>query len=97
MTNASQQLAIWADGKLMDPTTIPGQSFGSAKNVRMEREVKSIGAMPATLTTCPACNSTHTVKNGKIHNGKQNFRCRECGRQFVQDPQNNRHISSPVN
>jgi transposase-like protein len=37
---------------------------------------------------CPACGSTHTVKNGKIHNGKQNFKCRECGRQFVQDPQN---------
>ena len=31
---------------------------------------------------------THTVKNGKIHNGKQNFKCRECGRQFVKDPQN---------
>lgn len=38
--------------------------------------------------TCPACNSTHTVKNGKIHNGKQNFKRRECGRQFVADPQN---------
>jgi transposase-like protein len=37
---------------------------------------------------CPSCNSTHIVKNGKIHNGKQNFKCRECGRQFVQDPQN---------
>jgi len=34
------------------------------------------------------CNSTHVVKNGKIHNGKQNFKCRQCGRQFVQDPQN---------
>ena len=28
------------------------------------------------------------VKNGKIHNGKQNHKCRECGRQFVLDPQN---------
>lgn len=36
---------------------------------------------------CPACDSTHIVKNGFIHNGKQNFKCRECGRQFVQDPQ----------
>lgn len=44
--------------------------------------------MSATRSTCPACNSTHTVKNGKIHNGKQNFKCRTCGRQFVQDPQN---------
>jgi transposase-like protein len=37
--------------------------------------------------TCPECSSTHTVKNGKIHNGKQNFKCRECGRQFVLAPQ----------
>jgi transposase-like protein len=28
------------------------------------------------------------VKNGKIHNGKQNFKCRACGRQFVRNPQN---------
>lgn len=44
--------------------------------------------MSISLPACPACNSTQTVKNGKIHNGKQNFKCRECGRQFVQDPQN---------
>ena len=44
--------------------------------------------MSITLPACPACDSTHTVKNGKIHNGKQNFKCRECGRQFVEDPQN---------
>ena len=36
---------------------------------------------------CPDCLSSHAVKNGKIHNGKQNFKCRECGRQFVQNPQ----------
>jgi transposase-like protein len=37
---------------------------------------------------CPSCKSEKIVKNGKIHNGKQNFKCRDCGRQFVQDPQN---------
>ena len=36
---------------------------------------------------CPACDSTHTKKNGHIHNGKQNHCCRECGRQFVKNPQ----------
>ena len=36
---------------------------------------------------CPSCNSTQVVKNGKIHNGKQNHRCKDCGRQFVEDPQ----------
>ena len=38
--------------------------------------------------TCPSCHSTHIVKNGKIHNGKQNHRCNDCSRQFVLDPQN---------
>ncbi len=36
---------------------------------------------------CPACDSTHTKKNGHIHNGKQNHCCKECGRQFVRNPQ----------
>jgi len=44
--------------------------------------------MSAHLPTCPACDSQRVVKNGKIHNGKQNHKCRVCGRQFVQDPQN---------
>jgi transposase-like protein len=44
--------------------------------------------MSDSQPSCPTCQSTHIVKNGKIHNGKQNFKCRECGRQFVQDPQN---------
>ena len=36
---------------------------------------------------CPGCDSTHTKKNGHIHNGKQNHCCKECGRQFVSNPQ----------
>ncbi|BAY56065.1 hypothetical protein NIES2135_28930 [Leptolyngbya boryana NIES-2135] len=40
------------------------------------------------MLSCPSCESKHVVKNGRIHNGKQNYRCRDCGRQFVQDPQN---------
>ncbi len=38
------------------------------------------------MPTCPTCASTHTVKNGRIHNGKQRFKCRDCGRQFVEHP-----------
>lgn len=37
---------------------------------------------------CPRCSSRQVVKNGKIHNGKQNYKCRTCGRQFVQNPGN---------
>ena len=32
---------------------------------------------------CPQCGSTHHKKNGRLHNGKQNHRCKACGRQFV--------------
>ena len=37
---------------------------------------------------CPICKSERIVKNGSIHNGKQKFMCRECGRQFVGEPEN---------
>lgn len=37
---------------------------------------------------CPKCSSQQIVKNGRIHNGKPKFKCKSCGRQFVQDPQN---------
>jgi insertion element IS1 protein InsB len=32
---------------------------------------------------CPRCQSSKYKKNGHIHNGKQNHRCQDCGRQFV--------------
>jgi insertion element IS1 protein InsB len=37
--------------------------------------------------SCPSCESKQIVKNGKIHNGKQNYKCRDCGRQFVENRQ----------
>lgn len=40
--------------------------------------------------TCPRCGSRKVVKNGRIHNSKQNHKCRDCGRQFVEDPQQTR-------
>lgn len=39
------------------------------------------------MSVCPNCSSSRTVKNGHIHNGKQRFKCDECGRQFVEHPQ----------
>jgi insertion element IS1 protein InsB len=32
---------------------------------------------------CPQCQSPKYKKNGHIHNGKQNYQCKNCGRQFV--------------
>ena len=37
---------------------------------------------------CPKCNSQDIVKNGSIHTGKQKYACKDCGRQFVENPQN---------
>ena len=44
--------------------------------------------MTATKPSCPLCASNRIIKNGCIHNGKQNHKCKNCGRQFVEDPQN---------
>ena len=37
---------------------------------------------------CSKCQSEKVVKNGHIHNGKQRYKCKQCGYQFVEDPQN---------
>ena len=36
---------------------------------------------------CPTCGSNDIMKNGATRRGKQNHKCRECGRQFVENPQ----------
>jgi insertion element IS1 protein InsB len=36
---------------------------------------------------CPTCGSDDVMKNGMTRRGKQNHKCRDCGRQFVEDPQ----------
>ncbi len=39
------------------------------------------------MPSCPRCGSSHVIKNGHIHNGKAKFACKDCRRQFVEDPQ----------
>jgi hypothetical protein len=38
------------------------------------------------MPTCSLCTSCRTAKNVRIHNGKQRFKCQECGRQFIEQP-----------
>ena len=38
------------------------------------------------IRTCPSCGSEEVSLNGQSRHGKQNHRCRDCGRQFVIDP-----------
>ncbi len=42
--------------------------------------------MPEALPSCPTCHSDAVVKNSRTRHSKQNYKCRECGRQFVEDP-----------
>lgn len=35
------------------------------------------------MLRCVACSSKQVIKNGHIHNGKQHYKCKSCGRQFV--------------
>jgi transposase-like protein len=35
---------------------------------------------------CPKCSSQYILKNGRIRSRKQNFKCRDGGRQFVMTP-----------
>lgn len=44
--------------------------------------------MSDSVISCPCCRSNHIVKNGFIHNRNQNFKRKDCGRQFVLDPKN---------
>ena len=36
---------------------------------------------------CLNCGSEDIMKNGTTRRGKQNYKCRACGRQFVENPQ----------
>ncbi len=35
---------------------------------------------------CRHCHSSNTIRHGYTTKGKQRYRCRACGRCFVQDP-----------
>src|SRR4029434_237460 len=37
---------------------------------------------------CPQCGSSQYKRNGRIHSGKQNHKCKACGRAFVLVPEN---------
>ncbi len=43
--------------------------------------------MSTTIPACPSCYSESVSFNGHTRHGKQNHKCRDCGRQFVLNPQ----------
>ena len=42
---------------------------------------------------CPKCGSRKVSRNGIRDNHKQNYRCTQCGRQFVENPSGHYQIS----
>lgn len=42
------------------------------------------------MLRCVACSSKQVIKNGHIHNAKQRYKCKSCGRQFVYGATNKR-------
>src|SRR4030095_9731668 len=49
-------------------------------------EAEESNMMPREV--CPQCGSKWYKRNGHIHTGKQNHRCKVCGRAFVLTPGN---------
>jgi insertion element IS1 protein InsB len=42
--------------------------------------------MTVEIHSCPNCGSEEVSRNGQTRHRKQNYKCRECGRQFVLNP-----------
>jgi len=41
------------------------------------------------MMVCPKCEGSQIVKNGFSYDEKQNFKCKACGRRFVENGQQN--------
>ena len=41
---------------------------------------------PPPIPPCPRCRVGHVTRAGATHNGVPSFRCRDCGRRFVERP-----------
>jgi IS1 family transposase/DNA-directed RNA polymerase subunit RPC12/RpoP len=42
------------------------------------------------MIKCPKCGSERCVKSGHIHTGAQRYVCKDCGRQFIENPRQKR-------
>lgn len=51
------------------------------KNIKIYQEAEKMNK------SCPTCSSKKIIKNGSTHHKKPKYLCKECGRQFVYNPQ----------
>jgi len=56
------------------------------KIARVSGELSQEKCEESPERVCPACGSRHLIKNGSVRNGKQKHQCKNCGRQFVDNP-----------
>ena len=54
-----------------------GASF--TEGVSYKKQVK---LPPLTGVLCPECKSTHIIRDGKLEDGSQRYRCRSCNSEF---------------
>jgi len=55
-------------------------------NISQDSHLSEINPLIMVIRdACPRCGSRHYKKNGHIYCGKQNHRCKTCGRQFVRE------------
>jgi len=42
------------------------------------------------MPVCPGCQPSRVIRTGHIHTGKAKYACKDCQRQFVENPQSHR-------
>lgn len=60
--------------------------FGSALKGRMNGGEVLSRIVLIAKHSCPSCGRQEISRNSHPRHGQQNYKCRNCGRQFVLDP-----------
>jgi len=75
--NPTKIFALTKEGTREFYDNLYDKMIEEGKDVVDYQEIKAM----STGVLCPDCNSSHVIKNG-LQSGVQNYRCKNCGRQF---------------
>jgi len=75
--NPTKIFALTKEGTREFYDNLYDEMIEEGKDVVDYQELKAM----STGVLCPECNSSHVIKNG-LQSGVQNYRCKNCGRQF---------------
>jgi len=75
--NPTKIFALTKEGTREFYDNLYNELIEEGKDVVDYQEIKAM----STGVLCPECNSSHVIKNG-LQSGVQNYRCKNCGRQF---------------